>query len=111
MNDEFELDSLLKQMAEADHTDLPCPGLIWWRAQILKKLQEKERIERPLTLMRWLAIAICTVISSVLGVAYWDLFRTTLAGVYSRLLPLGILAAAISALFMVALLWSRPSKA
>jgi undecaprenyl pyrophosphate phosphatase UppP len=111
MNDEFELDSLLKQMAETDHPDLPSPGLIWWRAQILKKQQEKQRIERPLIFMYWLAIAICTVISIVLGVAYWDVFRTTLAGAYSWLFPLGILAAAISLFFMVALLWSRPSKA
>src|SRR5258707_122167 len=34
---EFELDSLLKKMADDHQPELPSPGLIWWRAQILKK--------------------------------------------------------------------------
>ena len=51
MNDEFELDSLLRRMADSHQAELPSPGLIWWRAQILRKQTEKERIERPLLII------------------------------------------------------------
>ena len=52
MNNDFEFDSLIKKMAADHQPELPSPGVIWWRAQILKKQAEKERIERPLTIMR-----------------------------------------------------------
>lgn len=59
MNNDFELDSLIKKMAADHKPELPSPGVIWWRAQILKKQAEKERIERPLTIMRALAALLC----------------------------------------------------
>ncbi len=62
MNNEFELDSLIKKMADGHQPELPSPGLIWWRAQILKKQQEKARIERPLILMRLVAAVVCLTI-------------------------------------------------
>lgn len=55
MNNDFEFDSLIKKMATAHRPELPSPDVIWWRAQILKKQAEKERIERPFTIMRILA--------------------------------------------------------
>src|SRR5262249_46692006 len=62
MNDELQLDSLIKKMA-SDHTaELPSPGLIWWRAQILRKQEEKRRIERPMMIMRFVAMGVCALI-------------------------------------------------
>lgn len=41
MNNEFELDSLIKKMADGHQPELPSPGLIWWRAQILKNSRKR----------------------------------------------------------------------
>ena len=54
-NNDLELDLLIKKMAAGHQAELPSPDVIWWRAQILKKQAEKERIERPFTIMRILA--------------------------------------------------------
>lgn len=54
-----QLDLLIREMAQQHQAELPSPGLIWWRAQIQKKLAAKERIERPLIIMRVLTWAIC----------------------------------------------------
>ena len=62
MNNDFEFDSLIKKMAADHQPELPSPGVIWWRAQILKKQAEKERIERPLSIMRALAAILCLAI-------------------------------------------------
>jgi len=62
MNNDFEFDSLIKKMAADHQPELPSPGVIWWRAQILKKQAEKERIERPLTIMRTLAALLCLAV-------------------------------------------------
>jgi hypothetical protein len=71
MNNEFELDSLLKQMADSHRPELPSPGLIWWRAQVLRKQKEKERIERPLMIMRGVAAAACVGAFLVFLVSNW----------------------------------------
>lgn len=62
MNNDFEFDSLIKTMAADHKPELPSPGVIWWRAQILKKQAEKERIERPLIIMRALAALLCLAV-------------------------------------------------
>ena len=62
MNNDFEFDSLIKKMAADHKPELPSPGVIWWRAQILKKQAEKERIERPLIIMRALAALLCLAV-------------------------------------------------
>jgi hypothetical protein len=62
MNNDFEFDSLIKKMAADHQPELPSPGVIWWRAQILKKQAEKERIERPFTIMRALAAVLCLLV-------------------------------------------------
>ncbi|MGZ4830868.1 MAG: hypothetical protein ACXV5J_09455 [Candidatus Angelobacter sp.] len=62
MNNDFEFDSLIKKMASDHQPELPSPGVIWWRAQILKKQAEKERIERPVTIMRVLAALLCLAV-------------------------------------------------
>lgn len=72
MNNDFEFDSLIKKMAADHQPELPTPGVIWWRAQILKKQAEKERIERPLTIMRLLAVVACLAIVAGLGFSHAD---------------------------------------
>ena len=52
---DLQLNSLIQQMAQQHQPELPSPGVIWWRARIQKKFAEKERIERPLVIMRMLA--------------------------------------------------------
>jgi hypothetical protein len=105
MNNEFGFDSLLKYMADSHRPELPSPGLIWWRAQILKKQQEKQRIERPLMIMRGMAGGACVVA-----------FLVFLAGSWSQLeLPWGgaslwgpLVVAVLAALLGLAFLVARP---
>lgn len=60
---ENQLDALLKEIgAEATKTSesqLPSAGQIWFRAQIVRKMRQRERIERPLLVMRGIAVAVC----------------------------------------------------
>lgn len=56
-NNDLEFDSLIKKMAAGHQPELPSPDVIWWRAQILKKQAEKQRIERPVAVMRIAAAA------------------------------------------------------
>ena len=111
MTDKLNLDSLLKQMADDHRAALPSPGLIWWRAQILRKQREKERIERPMIIMQRLAAVVCAAVSLVLLAGNWGLLHTAVADTDHWLLAVGILAVVASAVSMVALLWSPASKA
>jgi hypothetical protein len=61
MNNDSQLDFLIKSMAQ-QQPELPSAGLIWWRAQVQKKLAEKERIERPTVIMRTIALVVCLVV-------------------------------------------------
>jgi hypothetical protein len=88
MNNEFELDSLLKRMADSHQAELPSPGLIWWRAQVQRKQKEKERIERPLMIMRGVAAAACGAAFLVFLVSSWGQLELTLAP--RLLVPLAI---------------------
>lgn len=68
MNKEPELDSLVKRMAEEHRPVLPSPDLIWWRAQLLKKYEQKRRIERPGQIMRLIAALVCLAYAAALWV-------------------------------------------
>jgi hypothetical protein len=72
MNNDFEFDLLIKKMAADHQPELPSPGVIWWRAQILKKQAEKERVERPLTVMRALAALLCLAVVVGLWISQAD---------------------------------------
>jgi len=93
MNNEVELDSLLKQMADSHRPELPSPGLIWWRAQILKKHQEKQRIERPLLIMRGVAAIACIAAFLVFLVNSWSQLKLPLALRFLLPLVITVLAA------------------
>jgi hypothetical protein len=105
MNDNSQLDSLLKQMAEDHRPDLPSPGLIWWRAQILRKQQERARIERPVQIMRMVAAVVCLVVFASLVAANWPQFQTLMGRATWLVLPLGIVVLTGS-LVSLSLLWS-----
>jgi hypothetical protein len=80
MNNDFEFDSLIKKMAADHQPELPSPGVIWWRAQILKKQAEKERIERPFTIMR----AFATVLGLLFVVGLWISQADGISGILNR---------------------------
>ena len=111
MTDDSRLDSLLKQMADDHQPQLPSPGLIWWRAQILRKQQEKDRIERPMIIMRWVAAAVCAAAALVLLADNRGLLHTEIADTHRWFLAVGVLAVVASVVSMVALLWSPAPKA
>jgi hypothetical protein len=81
MNNDFEFDSLVKKMAAGHQTQLPSPGLIWWRAQILRKQAEKERIERPFTIMRFVTAVVSVLVLVGLWGSQAEGIRSTLRGV------------------------------
>ena len=89
MNDE-QLGAILKGMgaeaARASETQLPSAGQIWFRAQISRRMRRRERIERPLEVMRGIAMAIC--LAAVLVFAFRDMsaLRALVSGSY--VLPL-----------------------
>jgi hypothetical protein len=103
MNNKFEIDSLLKQMADSHRPELPSPGLVWWRAQILRKQQEKRRIERPLMIMRAMAGGVCVVAFLVFLISNWGQLELRWDGV-SLLAPLvvTVLVAFLGLAFLVA---------
>jgi hypothetical protein len=72
MNNDLEFDSLIKKMAAGHQPELPRPDVIWWRAQILKKQAEKERIERPFAIMRALSAVLCLVVVAGLWISQSD---------------------------------------
>src|SRR5882762_7696432 len=88
MNSNTQLDFLIKKMAQDHRPELPSPDLIWWRAQILKKQAQQERIERPMVIMRMLAATVCLAVFLGLAGKIWKpvvpLFMplATVAGIF-----------------------------
>ena len=109
-NNDLEFDSLIKKMAAEHQPDLPSPDVIWWRAQILKKQAEKERIERPVTIMR---IAAAVLFLFVL-VGLWINEAASMRDAWDRLgafpVPL-LLSGAVIGLMVMALMWWKTSEA
>lgn len=89
MNNDLEFDSLVKSMATEHQPELPSPGVIWWRAQILKKQAEAERIERPAKIMRTFAV----IISLVVVAGLWSTEANGMHDAFTRadLFPLALL--------------------
>ena len=91
MNNDSQLDSLLRQMADDHRPDLPAPGLIWWRAQILRKQQEQARIERPVKIARTAAVVFCLAAMAALVAANREPVLELLAREGWALIPMGVL--------------------
>lgn len=107
MNNDAQLDSLIKQMAQDHQPELPSPGVVWWRAQIQKKLAEKERIERPMAIMRLVAALACGVVVIGILAANWRQVFSMSEGRAPLLTLLAIAGAAVLAVGLAAL---RPSS-
>ena len=76
--DDRQLDSLLQQMANAREPQIPNAGQIWFRAQVLRKARQRERIERPLIVMRGVAVAVSLAAMLVYG--SFDSLRAAMDG-------------------------------
>ena len=96
MNNDSQLDSLLKQMAEDHRPQLPTPELIWWRAHILRKQQEQARVERPIKIMRMAAVVVCFVALAAMVIANPESFRALFAEGGWLLAGLGVVLVAAS---------------
>jgi len=110
-NNDLEFDSLIKRMAAEHRPELPSPDVIWWHAQILKKQAEKQRIERPVTIMRIAAAALLLLVV----VWLWAIEADSMRDAWSRLsalpfVPL-LLAGAVMGLVVMALMWRTKSEA
>ena len=110
MNNDHELDSLIKTMAAGHRPELPSPGLIWWRAQVLRKQAEKERIERPLTIMRRVAMGFSVILLAGLWMSQTDAIRAMFGNALLPVLPLLLGAIVIGAVF-IGLMWWTASEA
>lgn len=106
MNKDFELDSLIKTMAAEHRPELPSPGLIWWRAEILKKQREKERIERPLTMMRRVVLGFCVVLLAGWWMSQTDAIRAMFGNAVLPVVPLLLTAVVIGAVFIGVMWWT-----
>ena len=111
MNNDFEFDSLIKKMADDHQPELPTPGVIWWRAQILKKQAEKERIERPLTIMRLLAVVACLAIVAGLGFSHADGITAILNRAGGYPIAAIFIAMVMIGIGCVGLIWWKASEA
>lgn len=105
MNDS-DLDAILKQMATEQRPLLPNPGLIWFRAQIARKAWQKERIERPLMVMRGLAGFVGAVIFLLLVASNWGQMQDAMTHRSWFLLLLLLLTLTASLASGAILLWS-----
>ncbi|MBZ5505420.1 MAG: hypothetical protein LAO78_08030 [Acidobacteriia bacterium] len=94
-------------MADGDQPELPSPGLIWWRAQILKKQHEKERIERPLIIMRMLAAVVCLIVF----VWLWIRESAAMGNLFEQSGILPILLAGAATMVFIGLVWWTKSEA
>lgn len=109
-NNELEFDSLIKKMAAGHQPELPSPDVIWWRAQILRKQAEKERIERPVTIMRIAAAALFLLVLVGLLINEAGSMRDALARLGFPFVPL-LLAGTVMAVVVIALMWRTKSEA
>jgi hypothetical protein len=110
-NNDLEFESLIKKMAADHRPELPSPGVIWWRAQLLKKHAEKQRIERPVAIMRRAAAAFFLLVLVGLLINEAGSTRDALArlGVFP-FVPL-LLAGAVMGVVVMALMWWTQSEA
>jgi hypothetical protein len=110
-NNDVQFDSLIKQMAQDHQPQLPDPGIIWWRAQILKKQANKERIERPLVFMRLAAPTVCVAVVLRFLIASWRQAQPAANDArVSFLMPLLVISALGCAVLLGLLAWSPASK-
>ena len=106
MKDEINLNLVLKEMVANYQPQLPSASLIWWRAQIARKLRGKERVERPLQVMRVAGAIVCAVILATLSAQSWGQLQALVLENKWLLLPLFL----VTGCLVVALLASSRAK-
>ena len=106
MRNDSDLDAIIKQMATEHQPQLPSPGLIWFRAQIVRRARRKERIERPLVVMRGLAGLTGAAILLVFVASNWTQMQDAMDHRSWFLLPLILLTLTASLASAAVLLWS-----
>ncbi len=97
---DVQLNSMIQQMAWQHQPELPSPGEIWWRARIQKKFAEKERIERPLVIMRMLAGTVGLVVVAWL-VSNYGVQSTGGTGFSCRLFGVCLLAFGVLVIYLL----------
>ena len=110
-NNDLQFDSLIKNMAASHQPELPSPDAIWWRAQILKKLAEKRRIERPVFIMRIAAAVLFLVLLAGLWISEARSMPDALARLGAFPFLPSLLAGAVIGLVAMALMWWTTSEA
>ena len=113
MRNDSDLDAILKQMATEHRPQLPSPALIWFRAQIVRRARQKERIERPLVVMRGLAGLAGGVILLLLVASNWGQMQDEMdhrRWFLLSFLLLTVLTVTASLASGVILLWSRAKR-
>ena|SRR5437899_6742419 len=108
MSSDQELDQLLKQSAAAHKPALPSPDLIWWRAHILRKQEQKQRIERPIRIVGHVALVVCVVLCLAWVITNIQSLQTLASNNGWLLLLLGI--AALAACLASVLMLRSPAK-
>lgn len=93
-NNDPQIDSLIKNMARQHQPELPSPGLIWWRAQIQRKLAAKERVERPMIIMRMISLIVLAIVVGGIVAANWHGIAPDNDAKAGPLAALGVLAVA-----------------
>jgi hypothetical protein len=107
---EIQINAMIQQMAQQHQPELPSPGVIWWRAQIQKKLAEKECIERPLVIMRMLATVACLALVAAVVGASWVNWKQILFAQNTILRGLILSASATVLIFLASLFLTVHSK-
>jgi hypothetical protein len=105
MKNNIDLDAILQQMAAEHRLQLPDRGVIWFRAQILRKTRQKERIERPMEIMRLLVALTGALILLVFLADNWTPMLDALRHGSGFLLPL--LISTLAASFASAVMFLR----
>jgi hypothetical protein len=111
MNNDLEFDSLIKKMAGDHQPELPSPGVIWWRAQILKKQAEKERIEHPYTIMRFLSMVLCLLFVIGLWISQADGIRAIFSRAEGFPFVSILIAMVMIGIGCIGLIWWKASEA
>ena len=93
-NNDSRLGLLIRSMAQDHQPQLPSAGVIWWRAQIQKKLAEQERVERPMMIMRAVVLALSAALVAGILAVNWREIGAMGGGQPGPFFVLGIFAAA-----------------
>ena len=90
--DQADAISWMRRLADAPEPShpLPDPGVIWWKAQLLRRWQAERVASAPIERMRWIELAAGFASLAVFLAWQWQ----GLVNLVSRAIPAGLAAAA-----------------